>query len=235
MTDSSFGRLFGVLVSPQPTFTSIRNRPTWLVVLVVLLLCLVALGWAMHERTDYREVVTRSMEAFGGADQVPPDRLESQIEMREQLGGVFAALGAVVAGVIYLVLAAIYLVAFRLFGSELTYKQSLSTFLHGIVPMAVYCLLAAPLILQGGDLSYEQVMTRNVLASNLSFLAPEGASMALKSFLIGLDFFALWTVVLLTIGYRIVARVSTALAAGTAVFLFLLGLGLRVGMAALFS
>gem|GEM_PF-4868551 len=53
--------------------------------------------------------------------------------------------------------------------------------------------------------------------------------------LVGVDFFALWSTVLLAIGYRIVARVSTALATGMAIVFFLLGLGLRVGMAVLFS
>lgn len=234
MTDNSLGRLAGALVSPGSTFESIEKRPTWLVAWLVLVLCVTALSFSMHQRTDYREMVERSVQAFGGAE-LPADQLERQIEMRERFGGIGAPIGGFVAGIVFCVLAVFYWVAFKLFGSEITYKQSLATFVHAAMPGAVFMLLAIPVVLGGGDLTYQQLMTRDVLASNLGFLAPEGASMAVHSLLAGIDFFALWSVVLVAVGYRIVARVSIGLAAGVAVVFYLLGLGLRVGMAVLFA
>ncbi len=35
-SDSSFGRIFGVLFSPKPTFESIVRRPTWILPLILL-------------------------------------------------------------------------------------------------------------------------------------------------------------------------------------------------------
>lgn len=235
MTDNSFSRLAGALFAPGKTFASIAQRPTWLVAWLVLVLCVTGLTLAMHERTDYREVVVRTLEAFGGVDQIPADQLEQRIEGRERFGGIGAPINGLFAGGIFCLLALIYWVAFKMFGSELTYKQSLATFVHAGLPGAIFMLLAIPVVLGGGDLSYEQLMTRDVLASNLGFLAPGDASIALKSLLMGIDFFALWSLVLAIIGYRIVARVSTGLAGGIAVTLFLIGLGLRVGLAVLFS
>jgi hypothetical protein len=233
VTDNSFGRLVGALVSPGSTFESISKRPTWFVAWLVLVLCVTALSFSMHQRTDYREVVERSAQAFGA--EIPADQLERQVEMRERFGGIGAPIGGIVAGIVFCVLALVYWVAFKLFGSEITYKQSLATFVHASLPGAVFMLLAIPVVLGGGDLTYQQLMTRDVLASNLGFLAPEGAGIAVHSLLAGIDFFALWSVVLVALGYRIVARVSTGLATGVAVVFYLLGLGLRVGMAVVFS
>lgn len=53
--------------------------------------------------------------------------------------------------------------------------------------------------------------------------------MVLRSFLTGIDFFALWSVILLILGYRVVAKISTV-TAGVVVTVFWL-LGLRVGFA----
>lgn len=231
MQDSSFSRLVGALVSPSSTFENIRERPTWVVALLVLLLGVGSLGLVVHQRTDYGEVTTRSLEAQGRLNSMPEDQVERIVDMQERFGAVGAGIGTVFAGVIFLVFAVFYWVAFRLMGSELTYKQSLATFVHGMLPVVVYSVLAILVLLGRGDLSYEEITARDFLASHLGVLAPEGSGLVLRSFLTGLDFFGLWSVVLLTLGYRTVARVSTATAGTVAVVFWLLGLGLRVGLA----
>lgn len=234
-TDNSFHRLVGALVAPQHTFESLGRRPTWLIAWLVLVVCVALLGWAVHERTDYREVVVQTLEAGGMTDRFDAGEIDDMVEARERFGDFGAALGAVVAGGIFCLIALFYWIAFRLLGSELSYKESLATFVHGSLPTVVFTLLAVPVVLSGGDLTTEQVLTRNLLASNLSVFAPEEAGLALESLLSGLDFFALWSVVLLAIGYRVVARVSTAVAAGTVTVFFVLGLALRVGLVWLFG
>ncbi len=39
-SDSSFGRIIGVLFSPKPTFESIVRRPTWVLPLILGCVCL---------------------------------------------------------------------------------------------------------------------------------------------------------------------------------------------------
>lgn len=234
-TDNSFSRLVGALIAPRRTFETLARRPTWLIAWLLLVVCMALLGWAMHERTDYRQVVEQTLEARGLIERFDAGEIDDMVESRERFGVFGAALGALVAGGIFCLIALFYWIAFRLAGSELSYKESLATFVHGSVPAVVFTLLAVPVVLSGGDLTTEQVMTRNLLASNLSFLAPAEAGLALESLLSGLDFFALWSVVLLALGYRIVAKVSPAVAAGTVTVFFLLGLALRVGLAWLFG
>lgn len=227
MTDNSFSRLVGVLVAPGRTFESISKRPTWAVALVALLLATTVLGWVVHQHTDYHEMTTRAMEARGR--EVTADQLERIVSFQERFGVYLLGFQAVVVAVVFLLFALLYWVVFRLVGSELTFKVGLSTLLHGSVPAVVYCLLAAVVLMGQGDLTYVQVTTRDFLASNLGFLAPADGGIVLRTLLTGIDFFGLWSVVLLAIGYRITARVTSATASGVAIAMWLLGLGLRVG------
>lgn len=228
MTDNSFGRLAGALVSPRRTFESIETRPTWLVALLVLILGVGSLGLAVHQRTDYRESLTRSLEARG-IDSMSEYWIEQGVEMAERFGALNASLQALLVGGLFCLFAVFYWGVFHLRGSDLTYKQSLATCVHGALPLVVYWLLAALVVLSRGDLSYEKLSARDFLPSHLGVFAPEGAGMLLRSFLTGIDVFALWSVILLILGYRVVAKVSTV-TVGVVVTVFWL-LGLRVGFA----
>jgi hypothetical protein len=229
VTDNSFGRLAGALVSPGSTFESISKKPTWLVALLVLMLSAGALGLVVHEKTNYQEVTTRALEARGRLGTMSGEQVDQVVEMQERFGAVGAGVGALVAGILYCVIAVFYWMVFRLMGSELTYKQSLATYVYGSLPMVLYVALAILVLSGRGELSYEEITARDFLASHLGFLAPAGSGLVLRSFLTGIDFFALWSVVLLAIGYRIVARVSATTAGVVVTLFYLVSLGVRVG------
>jgi hypothetical protein len=78
------------------------------------------------------------------------------------------------------------------------------------------------------------MMSGGLLASSLRPLAPED-SPVVASLLGNLDFFTIWSVVLLILGYRASARVSTQTA--TTVVLVLWGLWVlgKAGFAAVFN
>ncbi|HBL26519.1 MAG TPA: hypothetical protein DD490_06770, partial [Acidobacteria bacterium] len=58
------------------------------------------------------------------------------------------------------------------------------------------------------EITPEELMSGGVLTSSLRPLAPED-SPVVQSLLGSVDFFSLWSVVLLILGYRAVAKVST--------------------------
>jgi hypothetical protein len=58
------------------------------------------------------------------------------------------------------------------------------------------------------------------LPSSLTAVAPEGASASLLAVLSSIDLFSLWSMVLLSLGFAVVARVSRATAATTVVALW---------------
>lgn len=236
MEDSSFGRLIGVLVSPGKTFRSIAERPTWLVPFLVLVTLSLLVGWLLFGRVDPEEMVRFQLGKF--ADRVPPEQVEKMIHDTENLTPgkrlLQTAIGLPVAALSYAVLSAVFLGIFKLLGSEITFKQSFSTYLHGMTPFAVAALINLPLILTRDTVTPEEMMGGGVLVASPAILASEETSAVIRSLLGSLNFFTLWTLALLILGYRTVARVSLAASSGTVITLWLLWVAGKAGFAALF-
>lgn len=230
LEDSSFGRLIGVLVSPGKTFRSIAGRPTWGVALAVLLLVSAGVGLLAGQRTDYRDMITRSVRDSGR--QIPPEALKRQIGMMEKAGPYFSALGAPVFIVLLsLISALIYWIFFKLLGGDFSFKSGFSVTLHAAMPAVVSLLLSLPVILSRSRLGYDDLKTGSFLRSNLAFLAPQNAPNWLTALYASADFFALWSLVLSIIGYRAISRLSTQAVAATVVIITLLFVAVRVGLA----
>jgi len=238
LEDSGFGRLIGVLVSPGKTFQSIAARPTWMAALVVLLIAATASSVLVSQRIDkedMRKSIKERMEK-GRGGQATPEQIERGVEMGEKISSVTRWLIPLFIVVIDLLVALLFFAAFRFFGgSGIPYKTSFAVTLHAYMPTLVASLLALPLILSRRTITMKEAQEGSILASNLGAFAPQSLGPAARALLSSVDFFSIWTVCLMIIGYRIAAKVSTT--AATAVVLTLWGLyiAFKVGMAALFQ
>lgn len=232
MEQSSWSRLIGVLTAPEKTFRSIAEKPTWAVVLIVLIALGVGVGVLMTGKIDWAEVTRDSIEARG--QDVPEEQLERIIDFQEKFGPVFVVGGPLVVGpLIYLLLAVVFLVVLKLMSGEIDFKRSFSVVLHSMMPQAVSAVLSIPVVLGKDEFSAEDLQDGSVLTSNLSALAPEEASPALISMLSSLDLFSIWVLVLLVIGYSTVARVSKGKVTVGVVTLWVLYVLGKVGLASL--
>src|SRR5439155_20361730 len=117
--------------------------------------------------------------------------------------------------------------------SELSYKTSFSVLLHAFMPQAVSALLTLPVILSRASIGVEEART-GILASNLAAFAPH-AGKASQALLSSIDFFSLWTLLLLLIGHHLVTRVSKATAATIVLALWAIYVAGKVGLSALFG
>lgn len=236
MESSSFGRLIGALFSPGKTFRSIAERPTWAVALIVLLAAGTVAGVLANQRLDpddMRQVVKERMEKSQGP--VTAAELERGMEMAEKINAVTRWLIPVIGVAIYLLLNLIFWMAFRFFaGSSLTYKTSFSVLLHAFMPQVVSALLTIPVILSRKTIGVEEAQS-GILASSLAAFAPEGVGKAMRSLLSSLDFFSIWTLAVLIIGYHLAARISKATAATIVLVLWALYVAAKVGLSALFG
>lgn len=234
MENSSFGRLAGVLLAPVKTFQSIAERPTWVVALVVLVALALTASVLMTGRMDMEELVRESVAQQGR--EVSEQQVEQAIEFQEKFGAVFAMLGPLFFFPVgCLLIALLVWVTLKLLGSDFPYKTSFAATVHGLVPTGVGGLLALPVILSRAEFSYDDVKTGSILASNLGALAPEDSSLALQTLLSSIDVFSIWCVVLLSIGYSVVARTSRAKAAAVVVALWVVWIVIKVGWAAISS
>jgi hypothetical protein len=232
MEDSSFGRLLGALVSPVKTFRSIAERPTWGAAFLVLLLASGAVAYVVGLRTDYRDVITQSAKEKGR--DVDEAKLEPAINMMQKAGPAISAVSVpVVIALVSLLGALIYWVVFKLLGADFSYKSSLAVSLHAGLPGVVSALLTLPVVLSHSTLGYADVKSGTFLQSNLAFLAPQDAKAWLTALYASVDFFTLWSLVLSILGYKALTRLTTKPVALVAILVWLLFVGVRVGLAAL--
>ena len=236
MKDSSWGRLIGALVSPGETFRAIGERPTWLPALLILIILGGAVAVVIQLKSDPEEMVREQFAAL--KMDVPQEQIDKAVEDAEnrttgaKVG--LAAAGIVFQAVIYALVALLFWIAFKMFGSEMDYLRSLATTVHAYLPLAVGSLLNLPLMLSRETITFEDVRNGGVLVSSLKALAPEDASPVTESLLGSLDLFTIWTLVLLTIGFKAVAKVSTAVASGIVILLWLIYVVGKVGITAAF-
>ncbi len=235
----SLKRTVGVLVSPGETFRKIAERPTWAVTLVVLLLLGTAVAFVVAQRIDVdaeRDMIRQQIEDRQG---LRGDELERQVETIAGINAKvrpFTPLLVLVIGTgVYLLIAVIFMVGARLAGGEIDFRRSFATTLHGMVPQGLSALIALPLVLSRESIDPEAAQSGSLLASNLAFLAPEDALTAVRSLLSSFDLFTLWSIVLLVIGYSIVARLSKGAAVALVVGAWVVWVALKIGLAALFA
>jgi hypothetical protein len=130
-------------------------------------------------------------------------------------------------------MALLFWVVLKLLGAEFPYKTSFATSVHGLMPTGVSSLLSLPVILSRAEFAYEDVRTGSILASNLGVFASEETGVAVRTLLASIDLFSVWSVILLSIGYSVVGRVSQAKAAATVVALWAVWIAIKVGWASI--
>lgn len=234
METSSFGRLIAVLISPTKTFESICRRPTWVVVLLLLVILSVLTGVLVAQRLDMEEVIRQAVAQRG------VEMSDSQIADQVALADKWGAVGAVVSGLalaplMYLITALSFWVVFKLMGSELEFPQSFSVTLHGFMPWAVASLLSIPVILGRSTLGYEEAQGGLLLSNLGAFVTGEETGIALRTLLASVDVFTLWSLALLTIGFAVCCRRSKSSTAVVTVVMWLIYVAGKVGWATLRS
>jgi len=233
LTDSGAGRVLGALVAPGDTFRSLAARPTWLAPLLVAAVLVTVLTGMLTARIDMAQAIRHQLEAAGSQPSL--EQIDQRVEMMKKIQPYLALFqGLVATPAVYLLGALLFWVAFKLLGSDMSYKASFATLLYGLLPLGlVQTLLAIPVIWNRASFTQDEARSGSFLASNLAAWAPEGVGAVARTLLGSVDLFSIWTIVLLVIGYRIVARVSRAAAVGVVLGIWLLAVALKVALVAI--
>ncbi|MCM2268916.1 MAG: YIP1 family protein [Thermoanaerobaculia bacterium] len=228
---SAWGALWGILSAPRETFERLAAKPVWAVCLIVLLALGVAFGVAAVGKVTPEEFL-RSIEAQGRP--VPPQLEDDPERFLATMQRIQVGAGTLFAALFYFAAAGVFLVLFRLLGSDLRYAQSLSTTLHGLLPLGVAALAGLVVVLGREEISLEELQSGSLVVSNLGFLAGEESGESTRALLASFDLFSLWSLWLLALGFRVVARVSAGAAWGVVGVLWAIGVGLKLVLASIF-
>ena len=228
--DSALARVPGVFFSPVRTFESIAQRPTWVAPLVLWTLCSLILTVLIMPRIDYGGLLRERMEERG--QKISEEQLDSMVQTQARIGrGIGYVWGTAAPAAISLLLAAIFLGAFKAFGWDVRFRQALGVTAHAFLPAVLGSLLAIPVIAQRDRIDPRGMS--DLVRSNLGFLVARDSSPAVHSLLSSIDVFSLWVLALLVIGFAAAARVSRGRAAGIIVSLWVLFVLIKTGWAAM--
>jgi len=233
---SSLQRVVSVLFSPTKTFRELAERPTWLAALLVLLLCGAAASWVVVQRIDpdaQRQMIRQTLEDRGVSGQDLEQGVERGATVYQRIRPFLPVITLVFGLAAYLVVALIFWGLFNLVGGESTFVKAFSTNLHGLMPQALKALVMIPIVFGQGSIDPQAARSGAFLASNLAALAPEDAAAWLTTLLSSVDFFTLWSVVLLVIGFSVTTKVSRGKSAAVVVGGWLLWVAVRTGWVAL--
>jgi hypothetical protein len=225
----ALARLAGVFYAPARTFEEIGRRPSWLLPLLLWIACSVVVWAVMAPRVDWEQTLRDRLESSGQS--VSQERLERMLEGQQKFLGIYYLIAGGFPVILAFFLSALFWLAFKAFGWELSFRQSLGVTNHAFLPAVLGSLLLLPLLFRQEKVDLARA--DEILRSNPAFLVDPKESPAVRTLLSSLDLFSLWVLVLLVVGYAAVAKVSRGRAAAVIVTLWALYVLGKTGFAAL--
>jgi hypothetical protein len=202
---NSAQRIIGVLIAPNETFASIARQPDWVVPLVVLLVFSVIGGIIFAQRVDFAGPVREAMEERGN---MPPEAAARAVRFAVAFSKVASYGAPLFAAASYLVVAGVFLLVFRMFGGEGTFKQAFSVTVYGWMPSLIKGIIITIVVLAKSGIGAQELAT--VVRSNPGFLVSMKEHPMLFAALTSFDLFNIWTMILFIIGFAYMAKFSKA-------------------------
>jgi len=237
---SQASRLANVFFSPTTTFTDIKRNPSWWAAWLVVGVFSVLFAFSMQQKIGWEQVTRTSIESSRMQseqwEKVPPDQRAAQMEIRTKATAA-AWYGVPVLTLIFtIVFAALYLGVFNFgLGTEMSFQTTLSVVFHASLPEAIRWLLAAIALFAGA--SAEGFNPQNPVATNLGFLPGLNRleHPVLYAAASSIDLFRIWSIILTGIGFSCVTKVKRSTAYAVAIAMYIVGIGIAVGLTALAS
>lgn len=239
-SDSSFGRIIGVLFSPKPTFESIVQKPTWVLPLILLAIVSIVLIFVFGQRVGWRDYMIRQDQQNSRTqkqmESMTAEQRENLINTQTKVAPIFAYVAVVLVPFIAaVVVAAVLMLAFNLIhGTKVKFVPSLAIVSYAWVPGLIGALLGI-LILFIKDPS--TVDLEHLVASNGGAFLSDDSPKWLLTLLTMFDLFAFWNMILMAIGFSAAdpKKISFGKALGTIVGVWLIYVVVKVGLTAAFS
>ncbi len=192
-----FGKTF---IDPVKAFTILKEKPFIALALAVMILAPTGAAWVVITHMDPGAIRGQIREAMEKQGRTPTDAQLDEMMARQakwsRLGAPIAGVGA---AIVYLLVALVFCLAFKMFDADLSYRQALAVTVHGFLPHLVGAVLMIALVLKAGSVDPQAAET--LVKSNLGFLADPDRQKVLFKLLGSLDLFSFWSLALLTLGF----------------------------------
>jgi Yip1 domain len=227
-----FERIAGVLFAPAETFQDIARRPDILGPLLVILIIGYVCTALVMPKLDIGAITAQQAEQMRKQN---PNMGDEQIAQMEKITAastkIFGWLGPLFGVIWYAIVAGALLLAFRMMGGQGTYKQAFSATLYAWIPLVLFSIISAVVIMARG--SFDPTTAATLVKSNPAFLVDMKEQPILFALLSSFDIFTIWTIFLLIVGFATLSKTTKAKAATIVIALWAVVIVIKLGFAAL--
>lgn len=210
-----FERIVGVLMSPVETFEAIARRPDWLVPLLIILVVAIAGGVLIASHVDFAALGREAVEMNPRSATMSSSQMETGARFTAAIMKISAYASPAISAIVLLIVAGVLLLTCRLFAGEGDFRQAFAVTVYAWYPRVIKGILGTVVILTRKSLSI--IDLQNPVMSNLGFLFDAKSKPLPFALAASVDLFAIWSVVLLIIGFTAVSRLSRARSAAVVV------------------
>jgi hypothetical protein len=225
-------RIIGVLFSPEETFRDIVRRPNVVAPLLLFLVIGYITTIVIMPIMDWDSIIAQQTEAMHKQN---PNMTDADVQrmtgITKTMGRVMGYIGPIFGLVWWLVVTGVLFLAFRLFGGQGTFGSAFGVTLYAWVPLTIFSILMTIIARAKG--AFDPTHAATIVMSNPAFLVDMKEHPVLFGLLSSFDIFTIWTIILLIIGYAVMARVSKAKSASIVIPLWALMILIKVGFAAM--
>ena len=200
------GRLFGVFWAPKPVFQDLAARPRWWVPLILMMCLALCTVFAIAHFIGWDTVLEQQLQSNPRIQQMSPAQQQAIIQQTGKFVSISAYVGAALfTPAMMLLVAGVLLLLFRtVTGAEVSFRQAFSFASYSFLPLGLSNILVIVVVsfVHPADFDVE-----NPLALNLGWLVdPQTAPKWLHSFATSVDFFVIWLMLLLALGFSVAAK-----------------------------
>ena len=231
-----FQRLLGVYFEPRKTYDDISRKPSWLGIWIVASILAIGMNYVLTTRVDHETLMRKSLAMNPMTKNLPEEQIQTIVSQPQGAFArysqmIFAPVGVLL---VYILIAAVFLLLFVLMGANLTFKKSLAATFWGMGPPGIIGGIFAILVMYIKDPMDIEVNPVANVVSNLGLLVAEKEHPVLNSLLSSIDVFSAWTIFLLSLSFAALSGWSMTVKKAATGVLILWGLWVA-GKAAYFA
>jgi len=204
---SEISRLTGVFFEPSKTFEDVARRPTFLVPMVLVMICALAVTVTFSQHVGWERFMRQQFENSPRAAQLTPEQRESAISMQMKIVPITSTVGVlVVIPLYYTVASAVFMAILAILSAKVKFKQIFSVMAYaGVIGVISSLLTIVVMFMKNPD----QFNLQNALAFNPgAFMDPQSGSKFVYSLASSLDLFSIWGIILIALGLKAAAGKS---------------------------
>lgn len=206
-------RIINTFIAPSKTFNDLKRSAAWWGPFILSTVVTLVFIFVMDRQIGFEQITRNAIAQSSRAEQfekLPADQKERQIAISTKVTKYISYASPVFALIAYVVIAGVLLGVFNLgAGASVPFKTAWAIAWYGMLPFVVHALLAC-VSMMGVD--KEAFNPRNPVGTNPAYYMDPAGNKFLNGMASALDVFAIWSIVLIGIGFACNSKVKRSTA-----------------------